>query len=93
MSFPVKIEMGGHVIYGPMHALPRVGDKLTCAFPASGIPELNLQVTGVSFQQTQAHEGREFTEPMPIVVTVDDDPEFKKSNDRKMRELLEPKPS
>jgi hypothetical protein len=58
-----------------MHALPRVGDHIHCAFPASGIPKLFFIVKRVYFHQTADCEGRECREPFANVITVDDVPE------------------
>ena len=90
MTFPVRIEMGNHVIHTQMHALPRVGDRINCAFPASGVPRMHLIVKTVRFHQTADFEGRESKEPFAIVVFTDGDPdpELRKLNEEAMAKVM-----
>jgi len=88
MTFPVRIEHGNHVINTQMHALPREGDRLHCAFPASLPVKLFLRVDHVWFHQPVDFEGRDCPEPFTIVVTTEEDPKFKKENTAAMKTLL-----
>ncbi len=80
MSIPVQIEFGNHVVHAKFYALPRVGDKIDVAFPASGIPRLLLRVTSVNFHQPCEFEGRDCPEPFLMAITTDDDPKFAERN-------------
>lgn len=81
MTIPVQVEFGNHVLNTQMHALPSVGDRVTCNFPTSGVPTLVLQVSRVHFHQPPGEfEGRACPEPFGIVVTTEDDPEFAAKN-------------
>jgi hypothetical protein len=85
MTIPVKIEMGGSVLFAQMHAVPRVGEKLRTAFPAVGFDEkLHLVVTDVIHHQVGTPEAREDREPFAIIVTVEGDPAQKRLNDAVM---------
>jgi len=89
MTIPVSIQMGGSVVNAQMHAVPRVGDKLRCAFQAVGICErLHLVVTSVIHHQVGTPAGREDREPFAVIVLVDGDPEHKKLNDAVMAKVV-----
>jgi hypothetical protein len=84
MTIPVKIELGGYVLFAQMHAVPRVGEGLRTSFPAAGIHELlHLVVTSVTHHQEGKPEGREDNVPFAILVGVegDPDPQLKELND------------
>ena len=92
MTIPVKIEMGGPVLLAQMHAVPRIGEKLRCAFPAVGIEErLHLVVTSVIHHQVGTPEAREDREPFAIIVLVEGDPspELKKHNEAVMAKVVQ----
>jgi hypothetical protein len=91
MTFPVRIEHGNHVINTQMHALPREGDRVHCAFPASLPVMLYLRVAHVWFHQPGEFEGRDCPEPFNIVITTEGDPKFKKENAAAMKKLVEGK--
>ncbi len=74
VTIPVLIEYGNHTTAAYLHALPRVGEKMSCAFPASGIPRLFLVVTGIAHRQVREFDGDECRDPFAIFVLTDDDP-------------------
>ena len=82
-TIPVQIEFGNHVLRAQLHALPRVGDHISCCFPASiGEERLGLVVTGVYHHQVgQRFDGREDPEPFLISITTVDDPAQQKTNE------------
>ncbi|MDQ7814216.1 MAG: hypothetical protein RDU25_00195 [Patescibacteria group bacterium] len=88
MSIPAQVEFGNHVVHAKFHALPRVGDRIDLAFPASGVPRLLLRVTGVNFHQPCDFEGRDCPEPFAIVITTDDDPAFADKNAAVMKKAV-----
>lgn len=79
---PVQIEFGGHALRAQLHALPRVGDHITCCFPASiGEGRLGLVVVGVYHHQMGQHfQGRDDPEPFMISITTDEDPAAAQTN-------------
>lgn len=81
MTIPVKIEFGNHVVHAQMPALPRSGDRIDTAFPASiGPDRLQLMVDKVYFHQLEPFEGRECPHPFFVVVTTTDAPEGAQHN-------------
>lgn len=80
MTIPVQIEHGNHAITAHLHAVPRVGDTLTCAFPSSGVPKVILLVKCVSHHQVGDFDGKECREPFHISVTTDDHPDHVEQN-------------
>jgi hypothetical protein len=91
MSIPVQVQFCNHVLQTHMPALPRVGDRVSCSFPASGIPRLYLQVARVYFHQPHVDfEGKECPEPFSVVVTTEDDPDHATKNAAAFKKLVEP---
>jgi hypothetical protein len=88
MTFPVQIELGNHAISTHLHALPRPGDHIHCAFPSAGIPKLFLVVKEVWFHQLSDFEGKECREPFRTVVTTDGDPAHAEHNDAVFKKLV-----
>jgi hypothetical protein len=86
MNFTVQIEFGAHAISAQVHALPRPGDKIVCAFPSAGIRRVFLVVKYVSFRQTSEFEGKECREPFGIVVFMEGDPEQRAHNEAALKE-------
>lgn len=91
MTIPVQIEFGNHAITASLHALPRVGDKIFCAFPSSGVPKMFLVVTGVHHRQSVDFDGKECPEPFWITLTTDGDPAQQELNDAAIASLLNKK--
>ena len=89
MTIPVRIQMGVAVVDAQMHAVPRVGDKLRCAFHGDGIGErLHLVVTSVVHHQVGEPAGHHHDpEPFAVIVTVERDPAEKKHNEAVMERL------
>lgn len=88
MTIRVQIEHATHAITAHLHAVPRVGDRIVCAFPSSGLPRLFLLVSGVSHYQQADFEGKECTEPFGIAVTTEGDPEHEERNQAAIAALL-----
>jgi hypothetical protein len=73
--------MGNHSTEVRVHAVPRVGDRISCAFASSGIPTVHLVVTRVLHREQQPDE------PLAVIVTTDGDPEMQEHNDRIFEKL------
>jgi hypothetical protein len=80
MTFPVQIEYGTKDITAHLHALPRPGDRIHCAFPSAGISRVFLVVKYVSFRQLGDFVGKVCREPFGIVVWAVDDPDHLEHN-------------